>query len=289
MVSREFTENALVFHCKECKLLGIVTLPREPLTTGLIIVVGGPQYRVGSHRQFTLLARHLAEAGIASMRFDYCGMGDSEGRMAPGVDSIEDDIRAAVDTFLVAAPVVQRVSLWGLCGAASASALYAPTDQRVVGVAMLNPWVRAPQSHARAQIKHYYAGRLKDPDMWRRLLRGEMDLRGSLQSAASTVRQALRGSVRRRSVTSMESLPISTRIAESLLRFPGRTLLILSGQDLTANEFRDTLSSDARLRLAFSNERVERHDLMDADHTFAQADWRNQVAQWTRNWLLGSR
>lgn len=47
---------------------------------GLLMVVGGPQYRVGSHRQFVLLARDLAAAGIPVFPFDYRGMGDSTGQ-----------------------------------------------------------------------------------------------------------------------------------------------------------------------------------------------------------------
>ena len=46
---------------------------------GVLIVTGGPQYRAGSHRQFVLLARFLAARGMAVLRFDYRGMGDSEG------------------------------------------------------------------------------------------------------------------------------------------------------------------------------------------------------------------
>ena len=42
-------------------------------------MVGGPQYRVGSHRQFTLMARAFAAAGYPVLRFDYRGIGDSEG------------------------------------------------------------------------------------------------------------------------------------------------------------------------------------------------------------------
>jgi len=48
---------------------------------GVLIVVGGPQYRVGSHRQFLLLSRRLAAEGHPVMRFDYRGMGDASGAM----------------------------------------------------------------------------------------------------------------------------------------------------------------------------------------------------------------
>ena len=74
-------EMPVVFDCEGSRLVGIAALPARPAATGVLIIVGGPQYRAGSHRQFTLLARHLADAGYPTMRFDYRGMGDSAGRM----------------------------------------------------------------------------------------------------------------------------------------------------------------------------------------------------------------
>ena len=105
-------EHATVFECDSDRLIGIVTRPERPIETGVVIIVGGPQYRAGSHRQFTLLARQLAEQGIASLRFDYRGMGDSEGDMRTFED-IDDDIRAAIDTFMTQASNIQQVMLWG--------------------------------------------------------------------------------------------------------------------------------------------------------------------------------
>src|SRR4051812_49228851 len=88
-----FEERALVFHCKDAWLYGVLSLPEQISSRGVLIAVGGPQYRVGSHRQFTLLARHLAAYGIPVMRFDFRGMGDSEGD-ARTFEDVEDDLRS---------------------------------------------------------------------------------------------------------------------------------------------------------------------------------------------------
>ena len=77
-------------------------------------MVGGPQYRVGSHRQFVLLARDLAADGFPVFRFDYRGMGDSEGEFR-GFEHVEDDIAAAVEAFRSASPGLREIVLWGLC------------------------------------------------------------------------------------------------------------------------------------------------------------------------------
>ena len=125
-------EQAISFRCEGSQLVGIVAGARAPQARGVVVVVGGPQYRAGSHRQFTYLCRGLAQAGIASLRFDYRGMGDSEGDPR-NFEAIDADIRAAVDAFIVAVPQLREVVLWGLCDAASATLFYGPTDARVTG------------------------------------------------------------------------------------------------------------------------------------------------------------
>ena len=68
-------ERALEFDCEGESLVGILSGARSGVRRGVLVVVGGPQYRAGSHRQFTLLARHLAEYGLPALRFDYRGIG----------------------------------------------------------------------------------------------------------------------------------------------------------------------------------------------------------------------
>ena len=163
-----YAETALAFPCEGELLAGIVCLPKQPLGRGVLVVVGGPQYRAGSHRQFTLLCRALAAQGIAAMRFDCRGMGDSEGRMRT-FEEIQPDVRAAVDQFFAQVPQLREVIIWGLCDAACAALFYAHLDRRVTGLVLLNPWVRTPEGIARAQLKHYYWSRLSSREFWCRM------------------------------------------------------------------------------------------------------------------------
>lgn len=68
-------EHALAFACNDSWLYGILSIPENTSSRGVLVVVGGPQYRAGSHRQFTLLARDLAAYGVPVLRFDCRGMG----------------------------------------------------------------------------------------------------------------------------------------------------------------------------------------------------------------------
>lgn len=243
-----------------------------------MIVVGGPQYRVGSHRQFTLLARCVAQSGAPVLRFDYRGMGDSEGEPRTFLD-VDDDIGAAVDALTNECPGVQEVVLWGLCDAASAALLYAPRDARVRGLVLANPWVRSEATYARTQVRHYYAQRLLKPELWRKVANGDFDWRESLSGLAKTVKSL--GS------RELDDAPVSfqTRMARSLHNFPGRTLLLIAGDDLTAREFLDHAEKDSAWRGVLGSERITRVDFPRCNHTFSDRKSRGQVEDATVAWL----
>ena len=79
MTLPEPNELPVVFECAGERLLGVVSMPNQPIDTGVLMLVGGRQYRAGSHRQFVLLSRRLASADFCCLRFDFRGMGDSTG------------------------------------------------------------------------------------------------------------------------------------------------------------------------------------------------------------------
>jgi len=245
----------------------------------VLVVVGGPQYRAGSHRQFTLLARSLAVNGVAAMRFDYRGMGDSEGAERAFGD-VQDDIAAAIDAFMAAAPGVREIVLWGLCDGASAAMMYAPLDARVSGVVLLNPWIRTPDSIARTTLRHYYRDRLVDRAFWARVLRGSFNYQRSLASMFQLVRTAFGTGTAPRS-----TLALPDRMHAGLHAFSGRVLVIISGADLTGREFCDLAEATPKWRQLLQSSRVTQYRIDRADHTFSRRVWRDQVAHWTGTWL----
>jgi exosortase A-associated hydrolase 1 len=279
-MSTDAMEEALLFACRGETLVGIVNIPSVPDPHGVLIVVGGPQYRAGSHRQFTLLARYLGQEGIASFRFDYRGMGDSTGT-ARTFEGAQDDIRGAIDSFVARVPALKAVVIWGLCDAASAALFYAQNDARVSGLVLLNPWVRTEQGVARARLRHYYVARLLQGSFWRKLGRGEFDPRLAASSLAGFLRDALKKTRR----GGASQLPLPQRMEQGLRNFGGKVLLILSGTDLTAQEFKDVAGASRGWRSLLEDQRVTRNEIADANHTFARREWRDQVAQWTAEWV----
>jgi len=278
MTSRE---DALVFDCAGESLVGIVGGAEIAASRGVLIVVGGPNYRAGSGRQFTLLARRLAESGVPTLRFDYRGMGDSGGD-ARTFERVSDDIRCAIDRFLAAVPGLNDVVIWGLCDAASAALMYAHADPRVSGLVLLNPWVRTTQGLARVHLKHYYVRRLFQASLWQKLARGELDFRGAASALRRIVADAL---VARGGGSPQGEVSFLERMEQGLRAFRGKVLLILSGNDLTAQEFKDFVAGSQRWQDLLAREGVSRHNLPDANHTFARREWRDQVERWTEAWV----
>lgn len=279
----------LVFPCGDQALVGIVEEAGQASTRAVVIVVGGPQYRVGSHRQFTLLSRDLAAGGFTTLRFDHRGIGDSTGDT--DFCSLEPDIRSALDALCAGYPQVREIVLWGLCDAASAIMMYAPTDSRVVGIVALNPWVRSERTLAQSYLSGYYGKRLLSADFWRKLFTGEVRL---LAAARELLRNlSLARGVDSRAVADRDKqTPAATPQADFQSRmmrgwqaFSGKSLLILSGKDLTAEEFRLFVSADRKRRRLLNSTAVTLVELPDADHTFSTAGWRQQVAHATADWL----
>lgn len=276
-------EDAFVFKCGGEDLIGVVAAPMTTdASTGVLVVVGGPQYRVGSHRQFTLLSRELAESGIPCMRFDYRGMGDASGAER-GFQEVGDDIKAAIDTFVLRLPTLKNIVLWGLCDGATAASFYAPQDARVGGLILLNPWVKTERSQAKVLLKHYYLQRLFSFAFWKKLFSGQVHLGNSLSSFWQLLHFSRKSSTGVRSSASAESQSLPERMAGALASVSIPYLILLSGRDYVAREFEEACQSHAKLRDTLGSGSIER--IADADHTFSSSVWRARVCEITAQWV----
>ena len=285
-----FTERAIRLQCAGAPLVGIAHSPSGTSRIGVLIIVGGPQYRVGSHRQFVLLSRYLAQQGLAAFRFDYRGIGDGVGP-ARNFLAIDDDIKAAIDAFGRECPGLEEIYLWGLCDAASAALLYAYRDERIAGIVLCNPWVRTEATFSKAIVKDYYRKQIFSSTFWRRFVNGKLDVGKSLSSFTAH----LRTSFARASNAERPDTPAATsehefpaRMLSGLKLFKGRVLLILSGNDLTAAEFDNLIREDREWADALRKKRAVVRRLPAANHTFSTRAWRDQVGLWTAEWIRNS-
>lgn len=281
----DFGSEAVTFDCGDSRLVGVFQFPERASNIAVLIVVGGPQYRIGSHRQFVLLARSLAREGIPSFRFDHRGFGDSEGSST--FEEIGPDIRSAVNAVHSTLPNCQRVVIWGLCDAASAAMMYAGTDDRVAGLVLLNPWVRSDASLARSMLGSYYRSRLFQRDFWSKAFSGGIDYSRAIRGLIQNVNTALRlgGTGTTSSPTVEEKVPFQERMLDGMKHFGGKVLVILSGEDITAREFEHLLSTNRRWRRCINRKNIIIKKITDANHTFSRRNWREQVESWTSEWV----
>lgn len=260
-------------------------------TLGVLILVGGHQYRVGAHRQFTLLSRYLAQHGFCSLRIDVPGMGDNPGQLAEFYQH-DSYIKTALDRWQQQQPQLQHFVIWGLCDAASSALIYQRSyqDARLVGLVLLNPWLRQSQQQAQVMLQNYYGQKLTDRQWWLKLLRGQVHIRQSVREVMLTwwrSRTPSRASVHA-AAKHVNKPPITADnyvqvMYEGWHSFSGKTLVLCSGADFTAQEF--LLYCEQQPTWHALLRQAELHTLADANHTFARDDWRGTVERQTVTFL----
>jgi len=135
-------EEALLFG-RTRSLVGIMTYPPETGKTdnlaGVVILNAGIMHRVGPNRLHVKIARTLAAMGLAVLRFDFSGLGDSQVRedALPFEKSAVGETRAAMD-HMEEATGIARFVLMGICSGATISFKTACEDPRVEGAVLIN-------------------------------------------------------------------------------------------------------------------------------------------------------
>ncbi len=175
----------LSFDCDGCSLGA--SLDSTAGETGVLLVTGGTQTRIGSHRMYERLATSLAQAGWPCFRYDRRGVGDSEGE-DPDFKESGPDLAAAAAAFRREQPQLKRLIGFGLCDGASTLALHGG-PAGLDGYILANPWfVEAEAGEpAAAAIKSRYKEQLLSLEGWRRLLSGSISYRKVLKGLAKIV------------------------------------------------------------------------------------------------------
>jgi uncharacterized protein len=284
MSDKCWREEGRVFRCGQEDLVGILHRPHGDVRprVGVVIVVGGPQYRVGSHRQFVSLARTVASHGFPVLRFDYRGMGDASGS-ENGFENIDEDIAAAVHELRASRTESLGIVLIGLCDGASASLMHTSRAD-VAGLVLVNPWVRTQASEATAYVRHYYLRRVLQADFWIKLVGGGISIRASTTDFLLKLATSLSGAAK---AAPAEAVDFISRMERALASYRGRSLVVLSGQDLTAREFEALTGKGApwnRLRGTATGP-VRRVTIATADHTFSSAADLERSSEIIVDWL----
>ena len=136
-------ETAIHFDVDGQRCHGMLHLPQNPQAKvpAVLMLHGFTGQRMEPHRLFVLLSRLLAQQGIASLRFDFRGSGESEGGFEEMTVSRElEDVQAA-HKYLLSRPEVDssRIGLLGL----SMGGMMAALSMAHLQVAALCLWAPA--------------------------------------------------------------------------------------------------------------------------------------------------
>lgn len=193
---RGFHEEAVLLG-GDRQLAGIACFPTTPKSrTALVVLNTGANHRIGAHRLSVELMRTLALEGISSLRLDVSGIGDTPLRDGqrqnfPYNFEIVSDARAAVDWLQSRG--LQRFVLSGVCSGGYLSFQAALVDPRVRGIVLINAqrFERVEGLDIELQIRsavkstRHYQQRIRDPQIWLRLFKGEVDVRTVVPALAA--------------------------------------------------------------------------------------------------------
>lgn len=239
----------LSFECEGAELAA--SLDPAPGPTGLLLVTGGSQTRIGSHRMYERLAKALAGQGFPCLRFDRRGVGDGGGE-DPGFRGSGPDLAAAAAALRKEAPRLERVMGLGLCDGATALALFG-TAAGLDALILVNPWLVETEADAPAPaaIRAHYRKRLLSREGWKKILSGAVNYRKLLKGL--------------RKASKDQGSPLAREAAAALRASGLRAWLILAEEDATA------IAAVQELKAAAFDGLVEGREIVKSDsHTFAR-------------------
>lgn len=277
------TTEAFMIETPNSRLAALYHPPLEPIQgrpVGCLILVGGPQYRVGAHRQYIDLARHLAKQGIGVLRFDYQGMGDSEGTVTD-LEGRGDDIAAAATILRDKLGNNARIFPWGLCEGASAIFMHHEKIPNMAGAIIANPWVGNAQIEAQVHWRHYYVSRLRAKNVWRRVRTGRLSSTNLIENA--------RGFFSGVSPENEDMYsPSLSALPNHLMRLIQRNkpiLYLASADDRERETFDFAIKKHEQWRRVRQSPLFIRKDLPETDHTFSNAKAKQLVSNFTHDFI----
>lgn len=284
-----FVETPIRFG--DAELFGVVCRPAGPRRGRTVLLLNsGYDPHTGWARSWVEQARTLAAQGVATLRMDASGVGDSPARAGAPDQVLYSDIqlrdaRQAIDWL--EAEGLGPVALVGRCSGAYLGLRLAIEDVRVAGLVMVNPLrlVWRPGESVDAAIRSaslsHYRARALQPQTVGRILRGEVDV-GRLGSqllrrmyarlaAGSAGQAALRGEVRARfAALRRRGMPV--------------TMAYSDGDDGLI-ELATWFGKDGKGLAAYPN--VRRVGIADADHNLTPPAARSRLIQVVADMALG--
>ncbi len=293
------------------RLFGIVHEPTGPVREDVAVLLLSPgvKNRVAPHRLYNKLSTTLAAEGFRVLRFDFYGLGDSEGEL--NIDLLADFYRSVQlgryveDTKLALGWMQQtfgcrQIVVGGLCGGALTGLLATVEDGRIAGVFGLGIPVPLDGSGGAAsahvtvgQLRWMRAGyvqKLADPASWLRFLTFKTDYKTLVKSLVVGQRGKKAAPAVPAAPSAVEA-PSNTNpyFAPALLGMLSRNvpaLLIFSGADRLAWEFEEKFRRPNATAFAkFEPYLATVHEIPHANHVLTFREWQQEAFGHIVQWL----
>ena len=251
-------QKPLYFRNNGLRLAGTLHLPagKGPFPA-VAMLHGFMSEKAESHYLFVRLSRRLEEAGIASLRFDFRGCGESEGRFEDTtVAEQASDARAALATLRLTARIdSERLGLVGMSLGGLVAALAAAEEPDLASLVLWG---------AIARPVKVFESIVTKPGARELARRGRLDAGGLYISTAFA-----------------EAMAAADPCA-AISRSKAPVFIIHATGDRTV----PYVNSTDLLRAAKARRlRSERLSVAGADHTFSSVDWSEAVIDATAEWF----
>lgn len=298
-------ERPVEFSSLGQRLRGVLHIPegetrKEP---GVIFLNAGLIYRAGPYRLYVEAARALSQQGFPCLRFDFPGVGDSEGAVKPKLDynmfTDTSHTRTAVEV-LMRETGVHNVALMGICTGARNAIWTAREDARIDSLVLLSMPVTLDRSKTWAGRLIYRNGRdtatfrtyrrLKSTFVWKALREGWLTF-----VALEQKYHRLRSLVLAR-VGGMRSSDVHMDGGDMLascqhLMSEGRRLFFIYGEydEALVRDFLDNIGSSARYTDGSGRPLYDYWVVEGAHHVFPGVQTHQLLIDRLVTWLTDSR
>lgn len=287
-------------------LHGMLHSPDPGRARGVCILLLSPgiKGRVGPHRLYLKFADPLVAAGFHVLRFDYYGLGDSDGTleervMADMYNSIQggryvDDTIAAMD-WMTKQHGIKRFIGSGLCGGSISALLTAARDPRIeglLGIGLPSTLEGGAENFdrfmSRGQLKQEgrsYLQKITRPEAWARFLSGKSGYRLILRALRELLWPSKTKPPPDPAAVRDNANPLFAPAFLRLLETRRPVLLNFSSGDRHRFNFGEKFEERHAPAIASINHAYQVHVIDGANHVMSDSRWIDEMLSVTREWL----